>query len=162
MTGGRASRDKGARGEREVLAILADWWRKVEPDFVFVRSPGSGGWSHAHAFKAKGDGTARRANGEPSTFPFLLEVKRREGFNWDRVVAGKLGPVRGWWEKTVEQARAQGAIPLLVFRKSRHPWHVMAPGLLVANLETLMLVDPQEVVALTRKAWCQDGNEESK
>jgi hypothetical protein len=153
---------KGARGEREVLAIVAEWWRRVEPDFVFVRSPGSGGWSHAPAFKAKGDGTARRSNGEPSTFPFLLEVKRREGFSWERVAAGKLGPVKGWWEKTCVQARAQDAIPLLVFRKSREPWRVMAPGLLVADLEALALVDPQEVVSFTRSKWSTDGNQESK
>jgi hypothetical protein len=119
------SREKGARAEREVAALLATWWRQIEPGCEFVKTPLSGGWSSA---KVRGD---LRASGDVMTtaasFPFAVEVKRRESFAWSTVMRGAKSPVWSWWEQASKAAVEQRGVPMLWLRRSREPWRVMLP-----------------------------------
>lgn len=125
------SRGKGASGEREAAKLLAEWWGKVEPGCQFARTPGSGGWGNPElraGFKISGDlmTTAKR-------FPFSVEVKRREGWTWARLIAGKPSPVWEWWRQAQTQAREMACEPLLLFRHNRESWWAMLPAEYVKN-----------------------------
>ena len=118
------SRQKGKAGEREIAKLLQAWWRQLEPECEFASTPLSGGWHHASirgGMKLSGDlcTTAEQ-------FPFVVEVKRREKWNLDRLLKGGKSPVRGWWKQCCLAALEMGGKPLLIFRKSREPWLVMA------------------------------------
>lgn len=122
MTQGRP---KGVKAEREVAALLQEWWRQLEPECLFVRTPASGGWSQPKVraeFRTSGDvmTTAK-------CFPFSVEVKRREGWRWSTLRAGKPSPVWAWWRQAQAQAREMGSEPMLWLRHSREPWMVMIP-----------------------------------
>lgn len=120
MTKGRA---KGVGGELEVAKLLERWWGQVEPGCRFVRVPMSGGWGTPTLrpdFKASGD-IATNA----SRFPFTVEVKRREGWSWERLVACRPSPVWGWWRQAQAQAGECGLEPLLWFRRNRERARVM-------------------------------------
>jgi hypothetical protein len=122
VTNGRA---KGSVAEREVAALIQEWWRRLEPDAVFVRTPLSGGWGGPTVrkeFQAAGDlmSTSRE-------FPFAVEVKRREGWKLDRVIAGKKSPVWGWWRQCQKAAVEMGKIPQMWMRQNRGLWLVMMP-----------------------------------
>lgn len=119
------SRNKGSRAEREVAALLAEWWRPHEPGVEFIKTPLSGGWSTPKlrgSFRASGDIMTTS-----QTFPFSVEVKRRENFSWDTLLAGKRSPVWEWWEQTTRAANEQMAVPMLWLRHSREPWRVVLP-----------------------------------
>jgi hypothetical protein len=137
------SRQKGAVAEREVAALVQAWWRQLEPECLFVRTPSSGGWSGPQvreAFEASGDlmTTAKH-------FPFAVEVKRRENWCLDRVLAAMPSPVWGWWRQAVRAAREVHRHPLLVFRKSREPWCVLLPTEMLVRLRVgLPLLRGQE------------------
>lgn len=117
------SRQKGNVAEREVAALLRQWWSDVEPEAEWARTPLSGGWGGASAragFRASGDlmTTAVR-------FPFTVEVKRREGWAWSTLIAGKRSPVWGWWKQAQTQAAEMKVEPMLWFRRNRQPWRVL-------------------------------------
>jgi hypothetical protein len=123
-------RQKGNSAEREIAKVLADYWKPVE-DAKFVRTPLSGGWGGKDVragFRAGGDlmTTAKK-------WPFVVEVKRREGWSWAPFLSGKKSPVWGWWKqacaaaKELEGEDPARAVPLLVFRKNREPWQVVLP-----------------------------------
>lgn len=117
-------RAKGSKAEIDVAKRFKAWWSPLEPS-EFVRTPLSGGWGGKDlraGFRASGDimTTAPR-------FPFTVEVKRREGWAWKPLIAGKKSPVWGWWEQAVGQAKEMGGIPLLIFRKNREEWNLMLP-----------------------------------
>lgn len=119
------SRNKGAVAEREVAALLQTWWSKFEPGCQFVRTPSSGGWATPELrgeFQAAGDlmTTAKK-------FPFAIEVKRREGWTLDRLVAGKSSPVWGWWKQCQKAANEMQKVPCMWFRKSKEGWFAMLP-----------------------------------
>lgn len=119
------SRPKGSKGELEVAEILRKWWDPFCPGVIFKRVPLSGGWGDANAreaFKAAGDITCSDAR-----WPFALEVKRREGFSWKPLLAGRASPVWTWWRQTVKQGLEMKSRPMLWFRKNREPWRVMIP-----------------------------------
>jgi len=119
------SRNKGSKAEREVASLLTSWWSAIEPDVKFVKTPLSGGWSNA---KVRGD---MRASGDimttSKTFPFAVEVKRREGFAWSTFLAGRASPVWGWWLQTLKAASEQKGVPMLWLRKNGEPWRIVLP-----------------------------------
>jgi hypothetical protein len=126
------SRNKGNVAEREVAALIQDWWQQIEPGCLFCRTPSSGGWQGPQlreAFKASGDlmCTAER-------FPFAVEVKRREGWCWRNVERGMPSPVWGWLAQAKTAADEMGKQPMLWFRKSREGWRVMMPERMIAGL----------------------------
>ena len=120
------SRQKGNVAEREVAALIKEWWRKLEPKADFVRTPLSGGWGATKevraGFKASGDlmTTATR-------FPFTVEVKRREGWTMERLTQGKKSPVWSWWRQAQTQADEMDLTPMLWLRKSREDWRIILP-----------------------------------
>jgi len=117
------SRDKGNIAEREVAALLTTWWGAHEPDVKFVRTPGSGGWQVAQVraeFRACGDIMTTSA-----TFPWCVEVKRREAWSWDTLLAGRKSPVWKWWEQAQRDATSAGLKPMMWFRHSREAWAIM-------------------------------------
>jgi hypothetical protein len=119
------SRAKGSKAEIEVAKLLQVWWAPVEIG-EWARTPLSGGWSKPSVragFKSAGDIMTTC-----KTFPFCLEVKRREGWSWDRFVAGGKSPVWGWWEQAEKAAELQGSQPMMWFRKNHMPWWVMVPS----------------------------------
>ena len=118
-------REKGNVAEREVAALIKAWWGQLEPKADFIRTPLSGGWggpTQRAGFKASGDlmTTAER-------FPFTVEVKRREAWSMDRLLAGSRSPVWGWWRQAQTQGVEMSATPMLWIRRSREPWRVLVP-----------------------------------
>ena len=119
------SRSKGSVGEREIAKKLEAWWQPVEPGCRFVKTPLSGGWGGPDVragFNASGDlmTTAKR-------FPWAVEVKRREGWTFERFIDGKPSPVWGWWRQAQEAALEMGKEPALFFRKNRGDWLLLLP-----------------------------------
>ncbi len=117
---------KGSKGELEAATLLQAWWRRLEPETVLRRTPGSGAWSRHAGFKAKGDvspapGTCRR-------WPWSCEVKRREDCTPVAIAnfaAGGLSPLWAWWDQCVRGAEHDGLRPMLWCRGNRMPWQVV-------------------------------------
>lgn len=133
MTQGRP---KGSKAEIEIAKKLKAWWSPFEPA-EFVRTPLSGGWGGKDlraGFRASGDimTTAEK-------FPFTIEVKRREGWAWSSLLAGKKSPVWGYWGQAVGQAKEMGGIPLLFFRKNREDWFLMLPHVALIRNKGIVL-----------------------
>lgn len=101
---GRMSRNKGARGEREVIAILQPIVDSVceetgQPRFELRRNP-------TQRFKGK--------EYDVIGLPWIaLEVKRQEN----------LSGLGSWWKQTLDATRP-GQTPVLVYRKNHSPWKV--------------------------------------
>lgn len=113
-------RRKGNAAEREIAQTLEEWWQRHEQGVQFVRTPLSGGWSSAKVrgeFRASGDLMTTSA-----TFPFVVEVKRREAFSMERFLEGRQSPVWGWWAQACTAAKEQQGRPLLWLRKNGEPW----------------------------------------
>lgn len=129
-------RRKGSKAELEVCADIKRWWDPVEVA-EWARTPLSGGWGKPQVragFRASGDlmTTAER-------FPFVVEVKRREGWAWSTLAAGRPCPVWGWWRQAIKSAREMGGVPLLFFRKNNEPWWAMLPVKFTVTREVLLL-----------------------
>lgn len=121
---GKGSRNKGNGAEREVAKLIKDWWDPVEKK-NFVRTPLSGGWGAPAiraGFKASGDLMT-----DAKKFPFSVEVKRREGWNLDRLLSGGKSPVWGWWAQAITQSKEMSCTPMLWIRKNRQPWRIIIP-----------------------------------
>lgn len=133
---GRRSKGKGAGAELEVGRILTPWWRRLEPEARFVRTPGSGGWRHAKGFRARGDLVH-----DPECvklWPFSLEVKRREGWSELNFQTGGRSPVWQWWLQTQRAALDDCRRPMLWFRKNQ-PSHVLRA--LALPITWLVMID---------------------
>lgn len=116
---------KGNSGELEVITYLQPWWRRLEPEAAFVRTPRSGGWgsTKTQGFKARGDVMV-----DPDTcklFPFSVEVKRREAWSPEVFLSGRKSPAWSWWAQTCKAADGDGQRPMLWFRRNREAWWVM-------------------------------------
>lgn len=125
----KAPHRKGSVAENDVAKRLAQWWRPIEPDARFKRTPKSGGWATAAIrgdFKASGDvmTTAKR-------WPFTVEVKRREGWSMHTLTQGRASPVWQWWRQCCREADEESRIPMLWLRKNRQPWLIMLPNDLI-------------------------------
>ena len=115
---------KGNKAELEVARILEPWWRQLEPEATFVRTPRSGGWTQGRdLFDARGD---LMVKGAPR-FPFLVEVKRREKWSLENFEEGKPCPVWGWWVGACRDAEHAKRRPMLWTRHNRREWIVLVP-----------------------------------
>lgn len=122
---GASQKRKGSAAEIQVAKKLATWWSSVEPETKFKRTPLSGGWGDADTrggFKVAGDicTTALR-------WPFTVEVKRREGWQFGTLAGGKRSPVWAWWRQCIDEAAEEDRIPMLWVKKNRKPWLVFLP-----------------------------------
>lgn len=130
-------RNKGNRCEREVAGIIQTWWQRLDKSAEFVRTPLSGGWGNA---KVRGD---FRASGDLMTtsksFPFVVEVKAREGWSVNTLFDGKRSPVWGWWRQSIKAADEQtDGVPMLWITQKQNrkpgqpgfPWLIIVPKLL--------------------------------
>ena len=102
--GGNSSRQKGARGEREAIALL-------QPHVNDIC-----GQCGKAAFELIRDSRQRYEKKHYDVFglPWLaLEVKRHEN----------LGPLNSWWQQTRASAK-EGQIPVLMYRANNQPWRV--------------------------------------
>jgi len=149
------ARTKGKVAEREVAALLEAWWTPHEPKARFVRTPQSGGWHGADVraeFRTAGDimTTAK-------TFAWCVEVKRREGWSWKPLLAGKPSPIWKWWAQTKRDAAVVKLRPMLWFRHSREPWTVVldfSPVDIHPRFVTLFSVHGDALaVPATRDSW---------
>jgi hypothetical protein len=106
---GKPSRDKGARGEREVAAIFQ------AAGFDCARTPNSGGL-HVPGdlvWKSLTQDPARSAMRAPA-FTLHVETKRTETFHRSFI-------------RQAEAEAPQGTVPVLCWRPSREPWRCMLP-----------------------------------
>lgn len=130
------SRAKGGNAEREIAKLLGEWW-KAE----FARTPMSGGFatkSFRNDWSAEGD-----ISTPDKTFPFSVEVKRREGWTLDHILTAEKSPIWEWWQQAVDQSSDTGRQPLLIFRRNHQPWMYMLflePGI-HANGKKLLTED---------------------
>lgn len=121
MTNGR---QKGNTAEREVARMIQTWWAgSMDAKAKFVRTPLSGGWGTAQVrteFRASGDLMTTSY-----TWPWCVEIKRREGWKLSNVISGEKSPIWEWWAQTTKAAEEAVAEPMLWFRKNQEPWFVM-------------------------------------
>lgn len=115
----KASRDKGARGELEVVHLLQPWWRQLEPEAVFSRTADQGRAPMDR--RLHGDVLVQKA----PRWPFHVEVKRNEGWNLRRWLDCAPSPVWGFWRQACVEARASGRSPMLWLRRNKEPWIVV-------------------------------------
>lgn len=97
----RASKEKGKKGEREVVAILKQHF------------PG--------LFKRNTIGTANSDLIVPENFPYSVEVKNSKALRFQHL----LFPTKElleWWQQTEKQAKDEGKLPLLVVKVERVGW----------------------------------------
>lgn len=100
---GRMARNKGQRGEREVIALLQPIVDKVAAELGVEPPKLMRGW-----------GAARRGDQDVHGLEWLaLEVKRVEN----------IGGLGGWWRQTLAQAK-KGMTPVLFYRPNHNPWRV--------------------------------------
>ena len=104
--GGRASRSKGQRGERE----FADMLSAAFPDMLRVRR------NIDQAYDGGEDITPQMVPG------FSIEVKRQEGLN-----------LNAWWQQAVTQAMDRSiydndeCVPALAYRQNHQQWRIRLP-----------------------------------
>lgn len=100
----KASRDKGQRGEREIVAMFVDAMQDVERDMGVARDPLS-------EMVKRNTLQSDRGGYDVANIPLLaVEVKRQETLN-----------VKAWYQQAREQAKS-GEMPVLFYRQSRKPW----------------------------------------
>ena len=101
------SRNKGARGEREVMDALNKVIEEIVGEnakfFSFVQR-------NAQQFASGGSDLI-------NTLDFEIEVKFCETLN-----------LNAWWEQVTTNATKTGKEPVLVYRQSRKPWRVRMYG----------------------------------
>ena len=95
---GAASRNKGARGERELVRMLRD---NIGGDY---------------SRNLKQYQQAQHGDIEQLVGPFLIEVKNHATLN-----------LRAWWQQTVTAAEKRGAVPCLAYKITRAGWRFVVP-----------------------------------
>lgn len=105
-------RNKGQRGEREVINIFIGCMQIIENE---LRQQG-------YLCPQLSDNIQRNAlqadKGGHDVFglPYIsVEVKRQENLH-----------INQWWEQCVKQAQDAQLMPVLIYRKSRQEWHVIS------------------------------------
>lgn len=95
---GRASRDKGARGERELARLLMD---NLGGEFCRL---------------LKQYQKAQEADIEQLAGPYSIEVKNCATLN-----------LKTWWHQAVAAAEKRGAVPCLAYKLARKGWKFVVP-----------------------------------
>lgn len=111
---GRAARSRGARYERKVRDVLSEWWGSE-----FTRTPQSGGFATKQFrdnWNAAGDVVT-----PDDTFPFSVECKNQEDWEFEKLLTAPKNNLFLWWEQTYDQTDLMSKIPLLVFTKNYKP-----------------------------------------
>ena len=105
---GRWSRNKGARGERQVAMLLSSiLGTKIERKLGASRAGGSDIELEGKDY-TDGRGVARHHPG------WSVEVKHHNTLRVD-----------SWWEQTLTQAETEERRPLLIWRRDREDWNFM-------------------------------------
>ena len=95
---GAKSRNKGARGEREVCAMLRD----------------NLGGEFCRNYKQYAE--AQHGDIEQLAGPYLIEVKNCATLN-----------LKAWWQQAVTAADKRGAVPCLAYKITRAGWRFVVP-----------------------------------
>lgn len=98
MSGGKASRDKGARGEREVCKMLSE----------------NLGGTYNRLLKQYQQ--SQLSDIEQLVGVYSLEVKNCAKVN-----------LRAWWQQAVTAADKRGAVPCLAYKVARRGWKFVVP-----------------------------------
>jgi len=109
---GKASRDKGARGERELVRLL----KPCVPEGWTVR--------RAMAYEPGHDLRVVDETGNVAPGGWAIEGKRYGDFTVGEVVRGPSARWLDWWRQTLRQADQVGRAPMLCTRGDRRPWWV--------------------------------------
>jgi len=130
---GRGGKKKGADYERKLCRTLSAWW--LDRDFTGVhaanlpirRSRGSGGWDH----RIEPGDIALIREGEfadAPEFPFAVEAKNKEGWDFNTLVQGNKDWVGWtWWKQCRKAAKVKKVIPWLIFTRNNQPNYAMLP-----------------------------------
>lgn len=106
---------KGSDYERLVASYMSKWWGCGK----FHKTPASGGLHWDKDNRVVGDIVAPQG----SQFPFVVECKKREGWNFTQILKGT-GEFISYWEQVnedVKRVEEDGLQPLLVMSKSHQP-----------------------------------------
>jgi len=96
--GGKTSRNKGARGEREICSLLGEaLGLNLDRNLEQTRSGGA----------------------DILLDQWAIEIKRREKFTFTDVMK--------WWGQTIAQAKAHSRHPVLLYRADREDWECIMP-----------------------------------
>jgi len=132
-------RRKGSKAELQVAKCTEFWWRQLPlaqqdtqdgKPAIFVRTPMSGGWgsqgARAH-YRVAGD-----LSSTSESWPFTVEVKRREGWSLASFINGshRRSQVWDWWAQCCKGASEEGGVPMMWFRSNGNPWLVLLPDAL--------------------------------
>ena len=113
------SKQKGNRGEREVVELCKKWWN----DDTFMKSPESGGMATMlEGFGAPKDLIGRLAGDllVPTDFPFCIESKRYKEIDLYSLIRNpENSDITQWWDQCVNDAKKASKVPLLTFREDR-------------------------------------------
>jgi hypothetical protein len=107
---------KGRKGERDVAKMCEEWWRKVDKQCEFKRTPLSGGWANENIrshFKASGDLMTTS-----DKWIFTVEVKRREDWSLNNLFDGKPTTAWKWWIQALDQAYEEDNEPMLWLKRN--------------------------------------------
>tara|TARA_R100000995_G_scaffold82959_2_gene57810 strand:- start:559 stop:957 length:399 start_codon:yes stop_codon:yes gene_type:complete len=128
------SRNKGRRGEREVIEVIKDLLG-IQLEVNYSQTYGGG-----HDL----------LGGEP----WAIEVKRRKAVTH--------GDVRQWWKQTTTQARKVELLPCLWHRADRGQWSVVIPDLYALEHKLFPIDDFNCTSTVTPELWAALSREEFK
>ena len=162
-------RAKGQVFERELARTVSVWWtgnkdlEKVRAEELpFRRTPLSGGWDRK---AAASDLLVVEPEALPCPWPFALEAKNQECWDWDGLFKNNAKwPVKAYWEQCCEAATKSKLHPLVLFTRKLQPiYFAMSPQAMdvlqiphvsvtwlpfvIGKFDDLLALDPQQIVA---------------
>ena len=114
---GKASRDKGARFERQIARDVRDW---LGFDWTVQRNPGD---------RQKGEGgqAGDLVISGPFAFPFCIEAKHYALWRPDILLHDGSALLLSFWRQASAQAESVGLVPLLLVKGDRRPTFAVLP-----------------------------------
>jgi hypothetical protein len=143
----KMGRQKGGRGEREVVKLLTKWYNdirleKATPTLTLKDSP----------FQRNQLQTAIGGSDITNPFGLEVEVKRQEKLS-----------VNTWWEQVNKASDKSRGIPILMYRQNNGSWKIMMWGSVQCSQEripvkiTLKLFEDWFKGYLREEWWRVDG-----